>query len=81
MLFLIWTIDVVIFICLWQSKCNSNKNLRKIILFVCSQLYNLILGYYTYIMFIVLLGFNAVIFNNEILFFLATFFLLILFSF
>ncbi len=71
MLFLIWTIDIVIFVCLSQSKFNSNMYLRKIVLFICSQLYNLILGYYTYMMFILLIGLNLLVFNNEAWYFLA----------
>jgi len=71
MLFLILVIDIVIFVCLSQSKSNSNKSLRKIIIFVCSLLYNFILGYYVDAIAIFLVFFNVAIFKNETLFLLV----------
>lgn len=70
-LFLILVIDIVIFVCLSQSKFNSNKCLRKIIIFICSLLYNFILGYYVDAIAIFLVFFNLAIFKNETLFWLV----------
>lgn len=71
MLFLILIIDIIILVCLLQNKYKQNENLKDIVILICSQLYNFILGYYSYTIAFMLACLNLAIIYDTYLFYVV----------